>query len=366
MKLPILYSIDSKGKTRQWKIEVSEPDEFESVNIIRTHGICDMKQIEEVRVVTNGKNIGKKNETTSYEQACSEAQSMWNKQLDKGYSETISESSVVSRSSISPMLAHTWNGVSKIEFPCRVQPKLDGVRMLVGRLGGSIILLSRMGKDVISVPHIKDAVSFLKEGQWLDGECFSPKIPFEELAGLFRRKTSDKSLVLEFHVFDYFDINTMSSTFDERYNILSSLPISDPIFIVPTRTANSITNLHEFHTSYVEEDYEGLIIRKPDGLYELRKRSRGLLKFKTMMTEEFQIVDAVEAEGRDEGSVVWVCKVSTGETFRVRPKGSLEHRRNLFQNRHQYIGQNLTVQFQSYTDVGIPRFPVGIAIRDYE
>jgi len=30
------------------------------------------------------------------------------------------------------------------------------------------------------------------------------------------------------------------------------------------------------------------------------------------------------------------------------------------------FGKKLTVQFQNLTDCGLPRFPVGLAIRDYE
>ena len=32
----------------------------------------------------------------------------------------------------------------------------------------------------------------------------------------------------------------------------------------------------------------------------------------------------------------------------------------------EYVGKKLTVRYQELTDDGIPRFPVGIAIRDYE
>lgn len=45
-----------------------------------------------------------------------------------------------------PMLAHTWEG--KTEGPFYVQPKLDGVRILVSRQGG----ISRTGKVVPRFP----------------------------------------------------------------------------------------------------------------------------------------------------------------------------------------------------------------------
>ena len=49
--------------------------------------------------------------------------------------------------------------------------------------------------------------------------------------------------------------------------------------------------------------------------------------------------------------------------FNVRPRGSHDYRRELFQNGDSLIGQKLTVIFQEYSADGIPRFPVGKAIR---
>ena len=55
-----------------------------------------------------------------------------------------------------------------------------------------------------------------------------------------------------------------------------------------------------------------------------------------------------------------------GNEFTVRPEGSYEHRKKLNRNATKYIGKKLTMKFQAYTKGGVPRFPVGISIRDYE
>ena len=55
-----------------------------------------------------------------------------------------------------------------------------------------------------------------------------------------------------------------------------------------------------------------------------------------------------------------------GELFKARPKGTREQRTLWFDNADSYIGATLTVRYFEMTDDGIPRFPVGIAIRDYE
>jgi len=50
----------------------------------------------------------------------------------------------------------------------------------------------------------------------------------------------------------------------------------------------------------------------------------------------------------------------------VKPEGTLETRRKYFENKNNFLGKLLTVKFQNLTNLGIPRFPVGIVIRDYE
>ena len=64
------------------------------------------------------------------------------------------------------------------------------------------------------------------------------------------------------------------------------------------------------------------------------------------------------------GLVIWECITKFGKSFHVRPKGTFEERRKLFQNGSKYIGLLLTVIFQEYSADGIPRFPVGKSIRD--
>ena len=55
-----------------------------------------------------------------------------------------------------------------------------------------------------------------------------------------------------------------------------------------------------------------------------------------------------------------------GKEFSCRPRGTHESRAELFKHGKEYVGKMLTVRFQELTADGIPRFPVGIAIRDYE
>tara|TARA_Y100001958_G_C21194369_1_gene522007 strand:- start:1314 stop:1532 length:219 start_codon:yes stop_codon:yes gene_type:complete len=57
---------------------------------------------------------------------------------------------------------------------------------------------------------------------------------------------------------------------------------------------------------------------------------------------------------------------SAGGRFNVRPKGTLVTRKEYWENRSKYMDQMLTVKHQGVSVEGIPRFPVGLAVRNYE
>eukprot|EP00959_Pyramimonas_sp_CCMP1952_P188727 3947369-Pyramimonas_sp.AAC.1 len=105
------------------------------------------------------------------------------------------------------------------------------------------------------------------------------------------------------------------------------------------------------------------MIRNKKGQYS-PTRSIDLQKFKNFEELEFVIVDVKEATGNDKGTAIIQCQADNGELFWVRPKGSREYRASLLES--QIIDKLLTVRYQNLTEKGIPRFPVGIVIRDYE
>ena len=369
-----LYSKSKTGKVRYWSIKVDQ--QGDKVFIVRHTGEDGGKDQEFRKEITSGKNIGKKNETSKLQQAQSEAKSMWTKQLETGC--VTDKSKVDSMITILPMLANKWEERHKhISEPFYVQPKLDGVRMLIGNYQGKFLMLSRTGKVVKHMDHIGDEVKgLLKEGEFLDGENYSPNKTFEEITGLCRTtlqtSADGKDLGgIKFHVFDKFNFNFPNESFEVRqYNLKKFFSKKfKNIKLVETKILHSKKMIEDEHDTYVDLGYEGIMIRDFQGKYSLAERSNKLLKFKKFQTEEYEIVGANEGTGKDAGTVVWVCKggqpQATG-TFAVRPTGSLAQRKEWFRNRTQYIGKMLTVKFQNLTEYGFPRFPVGLGIRDYE
>lgn len=385
MEFPTLYGRPSSGtKIKQWTVCVKET-ENKTCCIERVHGYVDHKLTTTLKEITSGKNIGKKNETTIKQQAINEATHLWKKQRESGYVENMKTLFEIENVTILPMLAQDYRKRHRdITSNFAIQPKIDGVRMTVTLKDGDIQFLSRTGKKVTAdLNHIKkelyDLNILTSEDFYLDGEIFTFDIPFEEICGLFKtskhtEKQKNKFKLLNYYIFDCFYTDSRSNmTFNERYpKVLDSIPkkakyihsVETVIYQKPNKPTQNIVNIH--HEKYIQKGYEGVMIRNLDSLYKLNYRSKDLQKYKEFTDQEYKIVSGKEATGEDAGTVVFDCKTNEGEIFSVRPRGTRQLRKYMLDNINKYIGKHLTVRYQNLSEKNVPRFPVGIVIRDYE
>jgi DNA ligase-1 len=349
-----------------------------------------------LRVVETGKNIGKKNETTPLNQSISETKRKWiDKKEKEGYVEDESQLEEKEKektkdneekdistgvtATIYPMLAKVYDSkkTSKngITFPCFVQPKLDGLRCVMYQgADGKIVAQSRTGGVFQFMDHIISEVSSIINNNphiILDGELYTTEIPFENLAGLIKKKRATREdlkqiQLIEYHVYDFIDLQNQAVEFSTRTAFLNLLAKSSfkHIKFVKTCTVPSHAEFYEKFQEFIAEGYEGAMLRNSSGVYKQNNRSSDLQKYKEFQEEEYKIVDYTQGEGRDEGTVIWICETLDGTRFNVRPRGTVEHRKELFNNASKSIGSALTVIFQELSKFGVPRFPVGKSIRD--
>ena len=372
---PALQGTSVSGKTMLWSISVRKFDPI--AIIITTRGYKDGKMQIDEKTITEGKNIGKKNETTPYQQAVAEAKSAWMKKTESGYTrvdevaveeeeQPVSRSKGIDETVPLPMLAHDYNKRGKsIQFPCFVQKKLDGTRCVGIPQQG---LFSRNRKSYPHMEHIVDELNKLPEHMVLDGELYSTELTFQEIVGLVKKNTlkvgeKEKQQKIQFHVYDL--INEMP--YSQRYENLQDLFRQynfKHLVLVQTENCESEEKMIEMHTQYVENGYEGIMLRNKHGTYE-NNRSIHLQKYKEFFDMECKIVGYKEGEGAESGCVIWICELN-GKQFACRPRGTREEREVLFQEGDAYMGKLLSVRYQEMTDEGLLRFPVGLAIRDYE
>jgi ATP-dependent DNA ligase len=377
VEFPILYAVASTGKQKCWSIKINELSNGH-VELIVSHGYVNHTITTNTRIITCGKNIGKKNETTAFQQAESEAKSLWNKKIDTGYKEesdnsTESSDCKIPSTTISspplPMLAHDFNKRGKdIVFPCYAQRKLDGVRCVAIPNNG---LYSRNSKQFPGLEHIKNEINKLPNNILLDGELYSDVLGFQEIVGLVKKvKLSAEDIEKQKHIYLFvYDIIQEDKTYTERNKLLETIfKKNNFIYIhnLHTDICENITHVEELHAKYTEEGYEGLILRNKDGLYKTNFRSKDLQKYKHFQDDDYKIVDFQEGDGLEKGCVIWHCITPEGITFKCRPRGTHEDRKRMFLSAKNYVGKKLTVRFQELSDDKVPRFPVGICIRDYE
>jgi len=361
-QFPTLFGTSSTGKVKQWSIEVLDGA------IIRTsHGYEGGKIQVTDKQIEKGKNIGKKNETTPMQQAISEAQSLWQKKRDEKYSQRDEEKEMPRHQSAvdddvpSPMLAHDYNKRSKsIVFPCFIQPKFDGTRTIAMPQKG---LFSRNRKAYPHLEHIREEIDRIPADMILDGELYSTTLTFQEIVGIVKNTTVQPNQhQIQFYVYDL----VSDETFEKRWTMLQRIfqQKFKYLVLVKTEECKSEVEMKAKHAEYVEANFEGIMLRNKTGLYA-NNRSVHLQKYKEFFDMECQIVGFKEGEGLEAGCVIWICEVD-GKQFACRPRGSREDRQELFQNGASHVGKMLTVRYQEKTDDGLLRFPVGIAIRDYE
>jgi DNA ligase-1 len=354
------------GKTRLWSCWTKGD------TIYVSYGYQDGAMTEASRKAAP-KNVGRANETTAEEQAVLEAKSDIKVKLDEGYYDPKDgkQNTFIKL----PMLAHDYFKKQKyLSDDFFIQPKLDGVRCIAYRNKHDVVLYSRTGK--IFEAEFLDLRRVLTEtmhpGDYFDGELYSESYTFEEIVGAVRRgpDSGTEAIILDsdidYHVYDMIADGPFEKRFEELENRLEFV-YEDFLQLVETNKFDPENDdLDTIHDRWVSAGYEGIILRNAKGLYQVDKRSTDLLKFKKFLDEEFEIIGAKEGVGKEVGAVTWVCKTSDGKEFEARPRGSYEERKAMWKNRNKYIGKLLTVRYQNLTADDIPRFPVGLTVRDYE
>lgn len=362
-------------------------------------------------IITIGKNIGKKNETTVLTQAFRDALSLYNKQIKK--------TSVGSSDEKPPPMLIQWLNDSKSAIlpsdlsKITVQRKYNGVRYVTFmNIKGNIIQYSRTGSDyypssylnkeltdiLSNIPKITlgkygietqeelDVYNYSKP--YIDGELYLHGKPLAYISGQ-ARKESDKE-ELNYYIFDVFFPYAISEGYGMiskyRQQYLDDLLSNKELHYINRVQNFKVTSLDELNTltdSFVKDGFEGAIVRKDDKEYKYsfnNYHSSNVIKIKPIYSNEFKVVGFTEGKkGKDVGKIIWICEVhSSGPTFTVVPNLSLQDRDTLFKCLSQVVdkqtrfdrdikGLPLTIEYSEISQkTGKPLQAKAIAFRTYE
>lgn len=389
-----MFKLDVRGEIRQWCIGYDPDTQLIMIESGLAEGNCVVKTKP---VVTNssGRNVD--------EQALIFIKQSYNKKRNqKLYCEFIDQAVEV----FEPMLAHTYMKINRVngqikmlkngnisysnkitEWPVWVSYKIDGFRMLARRnklvtdVQQDITLLTRNNQKHPYMNHIRYEVDrffeFLPSGCVIDGEAYTTQLSFNELQSAITTGRSGNKAehhwnkLIEYWIFDVRMIDP-TVPFCKRYeSLIEAFKNYEEVYGAPEfltmvgcEEVNSEDELMKKRSEYEAEGYEGIIIRKPMGFYR-SGRHTDLMKSKSTIDEEGQIIDIKEEQTHPPGQAILTIQDSTGVTFSLRPPGNIAMRQAYLKNRDRYIGTTIKFKYQERTSDGIPRFPTSVAERDF-
>lgn len=410
-KSPNFYSLDRKGKIRLYNVRADRSGEV--ALLVSSSGLLDGIQTEHSKWVNKGKNIGKSNETTPFGQAREEARSKCRERLDEGYKtfarliQKVNELEIgyislgaketldavrklFTRLNIKyntnknwdelPMLAQPLKKVKNLQWPYIEQPKLNGVRCKAKLKDGKVVLMSRGGKYYYH-EHIELELRAIFEKHpdiILDGELYKHRVPLQEITACVKTENRDAFFDdswLEYHVYDLWLPIALELEQTDRERLLTDIVLNSAMVHKNTSLhfveSMMVYNMEEamiYHNEWVEDGYEGAILRSPDAVYEPGFRTNSLIKIKEFEEEEFEIIGCKVDEGKGIGkSFVWELRndINT-EHFYARPRGTEAMKEHWFNHQLASRGKMVTVRFQERTKDGIPHQGHVTTIRDYE
>lgn len=369
-------------------------------------------------IITSGKNIGKTNETNVFTQAMSEAESKYTKQkrkITKEEKTTTTNNVTVHTDLYPPMLAKKLSDAPEINFnePVFVQRKYNGVRVVSCYKDNKVIMYSRNRLEYSGLDKIKADIKPIFEKYqsenngkhlFLDGEIYEHGKELQYISGVVRKLLShDDTEIgknLKYYIYDCFIIengNIIDMNFADRNELINTYLTNNKTLkyvIVPTYKAENMDDIKKYYDQFLDEKYEGAIIRQ-NMPYEFSfnsARSNSLLKLKPKLDDEFLIVNYTKAtKGKSDGALMFVLETNDHKQFTLLPSMQITKLKNLYKQmdnkepngkthfENKYKNKKLTVYYDELSKDGIPvRFSTqdslgksilkvnGNIIRDYE
>lgn len=326
--------------------------------------------------VKAGKNIGKANATNVFTQALRDALSRYNKQLNK-----------VEFVYPPPMLSEKFKEQkANIEYPVYLQRKYNGIRVVFTRSNDKIIAYSRRQNLFVGLNYLKEELEKVlteNDGLYIDGEVYEHNVPLQEISGATRKETDKaKYSYMAYDCFHKFADNNINdpTLYVERKKFLDSLFDKYQFTYtknVDTVVANNEEEVEQIYDRFVEEGYEGAMVRlNKDYEFSLReKHSRKLLKMKPLFDAEYEIVDwSTGDKGKASDMLMIICKTESGTTFPVTPSVDHDRRRELVklmqdtdEFEKNWKGKKLIVYYDELSKDNVPlRTKTKLEIRDWD
>ena len=126
---------------------------------------------------------------------------------------------------------------------------------------------------------------------------------------------------------------------------------------------SSDDEINKLHDEWINEGYEGLVLRDPDMTYKCGARDRRMMKVKKFVDGEFTIKGLVEGL-RDE-DLCFLMETDDGNEFKAKPIGDRALKQWYRENIDSLINKKGTVKYFGFTETEnpVPNLPVFKSVR---
>ena len=398
-----LVSRDSKGKIRVVEISYEWDEEQHGFVIHRVTGLFNGKMtIQPDILIQRGKASRTLKQQVELEYASNKK-----KYLDKGYkllNKELSEYTDVELNNLLGEVRTSQDGVPKPQLAKQADKvtskktfdkeyygsrKIDGLRVLIYQDDkGELHTASRGATnydgpmiEILSHPTLIEIFNN-NPGLIMDGECYKLGLSLQQINSIARTIKTAKDLeVLQFYWYDIVDVN---ATAEERINRINNISKEYNIIWNPERNfeygelriqhvphikVSGWDNMLKLHNDYVEEGWEGLVVRLSDSVYGPNKRTNDWIKIKIYRDNEF-IITGYELGLRGSEDMVFICETPYGNSFKAKPFGDRDLKQWYVDNfNNECLGKMATVKYFYYSNdnnevTGVPLQPSMVCICD--
>lgn len=198
----------------------------------------------------------------------------------------------------------------------------------------------------------------VEEHYILDGELYLPGYSVNEINHFVKDSTCQQNKLLQYWCYDLAIQDTIAS---ERKNILLNNFLSrkakfagkedhlnnkEKFVILPTFNIDSERLAFVFRDKFINDGYEGLILRNPNEEYQFGKRNSSMIKFKKSTDGKFLIVD-IKPEGIKRPDIpLFVCKNDINDVeFECHVGGTIEYQKAILKDKEKFIGKYMYVEY---------------------
>ena len=198
----------------------------------------------------------------------------------------------------------------------------------------------------------------IEEHYILDGELYLPGHSVNEINHFVKDPNCPQNAQLQYWCYD---LAIMDTNANERKGILLNqlgkhklafdtetqhLSNKNKFIILPSYAITSEELAIIYRNKFIQNGFEGLILRNPNEEYQFGKRNSSMIKFKKSTDGKFVIVD-VKPEGIKRPDIpLFICKNDINDAeFEVHCGGSLDYQRSLFKRKHELIGKTMVVEY---------------------